>query len=80
MATQLARVRSELADQLAKIDYREPVGAGPLHRPRTIMSGLTMPFLPRDPSADGGPWQFVSQLDRPVYSGEKAHVRSASLV
>ncbi|MBX7074633.1 MAG: PSD1 and planctomycete cytochrome C domain-containing protein [Pirellulales bacterium] len=75
---ELAQANEQMQGALAKIEYHEPAGASlVVNQPHEFV--WIEDALPAGgkPSATDAGWQFVSQLDRPVYSGERATIRQA---
>jgi hypothetical protein len=77
LTAQLNGLREQLQAELAKLDYQEPPGASlvPNEPHDFVWIEDDLPAGAK-PSTEHGGWQFVSQLDRPVYSGAKASFRS----
>ena len=74
----IAELKQKVVDELAKIEYVEP----------TLPAGVDLAALkeyvwvdddlPSGAKAQGNsPWEFVSKVDKPVFSGERASVRTA---
>lgn len=76
---QLAAAQHNIDEALAKVEYSEPVGASavPAGPHEYVWFDDALPAGAK-PQQTGHEWRFVSQLDRPVYSGEKATVRKAA--
>lgn len=74
----VSAVDAQIAAELAKIEYVEPLGAhlASPDRHEFVWIDDDLPAGAK-PSADDGGWQWVSQLDRPVYSGQRATIRKA---
>lgn len=76
--SQLAQLRKQIADELAKIEYVDPPEAEtqPVDEPYEYV--WIDDAAPKGAQLQGNsPWEFVSKPDHPVYSGEKSTRRSA---
>ena len=73
---QIAAARAKIGDELAKVEYVEPpvVEGVNLTEPQEFV--WMDDDLPAGAKAEG-PFEFVSKVDRPVFSGEKANYRTA---
>ena len=74
----VGNVNQQIAAELAKVQYIEPLGAGLVsdERHEFVWIDDALPAGAK-PSPDDGGWQWVSQLDRPVFSGTQATIRQA---
>jgi hypothetical protein len=79
LTAQRDSLRRTLQAELAKVEYKEPPGERLLsdepHEYVWIEDELPSGAKP---SSDHGGWQFVSQLDRPVYAGKRASFREGA--
>ncbi|MEX2559523.1 MAG: DUF1549 domain-containing protein, partial [Pirellulales bacterium] len=76
LEAQVATLQEQIAAELAKINYSEPPGAStaPAGPHEFVWIDDELPAGAK-PSAEAE-WKFVSQLDRPVYSGKKSLLSS----
>jgi mono/diheme cytochrome c family protein len=74
---EIAAAKTQIADAVKKIEYQEPAGAGvaPNDPHEFVWIEDDLPAGAK-PGGDG-PWQFVSEVDRPVFGGQKASYRQA---
>lgn len=73
-----AAVDQQIAAALSQVEYVEPIGANlTTDQPHEFV--WIDDAIPEGakPSTDNGGWQWVSQLDRPVFSGQRATIRRA---
>jgi hypothetical protein len=75
---EIAAVKTQVAEAVKKIEYQEPPGASaaPSGPHEFVWIEDELPAGAK-PNTDDGGWQFVSEVDRPVFGGQKASYRKA---
>jgi len=75
---QLVTLKQKIGDELARVEYVEPAAPAGTNLTEAKEYVWFDDDLPPGAKPQGNtPWQFVSKVDKPVFSGEKASTRTA---
>lgn len=75
---ELAAARQKVSEEVARVEYIEPPASEGMNPTEPQEYVWIDDELPSGAKPQGNtPWEFVSKADRPVYSGEKASIRTA---